>query len=89
LNYKVIWHEKSLDDLKGIDKKRAKAILEKVKTYLSQEPLSLGKPLKGMFKGLYRYRIGDDRVIYAIDREKESIIILKIGDRKDVYRSLA
>lgn len=84
MSYKVIWHEKALDDLKGIDKSQAKDIVEKVKNYLSQSPISPGKPLKGIFKGLYRYRFGDFRVIYAIDREELSIIILKAGAQVDI-----
>jgi mRNA interferase RelE/StbE len=87
LSYKVVWHEKALDDLKGIDKSQAKAIVDKAKNYLSKDPLSLGKPMKGMFKGLYRYRLGDYRVICAIDRKEKLIIVLRIGDRKDIYRS--
>ncbi|HUH64810.1 MAG TPA: type II toxin-antitoxin system RelE/ParE family toxin [Syntrophales bacterium] len=87
MSYKVVWHEKALDDLKGIDKQQAKAIVEKARTYLSKDPLSLGKPLKGMFKGLYRYRFGDYRIIYAIDRKEKLIIVLKIGARKDIYKS--
>jgi len=87
LSYKVVWHEKALDDLKGIDKQQAKAIVEKARTYLTKDPLSLGKPLKGMFKGLYRYRFGDYRIIYAIDRKEKLIIVLRVGDRKDIYKS--
>lgn len=87
MSYKIIWHEKALDDLKRVDKSKAKSIVEKVKNYLSKEPLSIGKPMKGIFKGLYRYRFGDFRIIYAIDRGEQSIIVLKIGDRKEVYRS--
>ena len=87
MSYKVVWHEKALDDLKGIDKQQAKAIVEKARTYLTKDPLSLGKPLKGMFKGLYRYRFGDYRIIYAIDRKEKLIIVLRVGDRKDIYKS--
>jgi len=37
------------------------------------------------FQGLYRYRYGSYRIIYAIDRRSVVILILRIGDRKDVY----
>ena len=58
-----------------------------MKDYLSKDPLSLGKPLKGIFKGLYRYRYGSYRIIYAIDRGSVVILILRIADRKDVYET--
>ena len=83
--YNVKWQEKAIEDLKNLDKQNAKAIMERVKIYLSQDPISMGKPLKGMFKGLFRYRYGDYRIIYALDRKGKNILILRIGHRKDIY----
>jgi mRNA interferase RelE/StbE len=80
-----MWHEKAIEDLKGVDKKSAKRLIERVKNYLPQDPISLGKPLKGIFKGLYRYRFGDYRVIYSIDRKEGVILILRVGKRKELY----
>jgi mRNA interferase RelE/StbE len=34
----------------------------------------------------WRIRIGDFRVIYEIDDKKETILILHIGHRRDIYR---
>jgi len=87
LSYKVIWNEEAVDDLKSLDKERARLILEKVEGHLSTEPLSLGKPLKAIFKGLHRYRCGNYRIIYTIDREKKELIVLTVGDRKEIYRN--
>jgi len=77
---------KRLKTLKDVDKKSAKGLIERVKNYLPEDPLSLGKPLKGIFKGLYRYRFGDYRVIYSIDKKENSIFILRIGKRKNIYQ---
>jgi mRNA interferase RelE/StbE len=85
LTYNVKWHERAVEDMRGVDKKTPKGIVGRVKSYLSQNPLSLGKPLKGIFKGLYRYRFGDHRVIYAIDHKEKTILILRVGRRKEVY----
>mgnify|MGYP001337948192 CR=1 FL=1 len=76
--YNVKWQEKAIEDLKNLDKQTAKGIIERVKTYLSQDPISPGKPLKGMFKGLFRYRYGDYRIIYALDRKEKNILILTL-----------
>ena len=59
--------------------------MARVKDYLSKDPISMGKPLQGIFKGLYRHRYGSYRIIYAIDRGSVVILILRIADRKDVY----
>lgn len=83
--YKIIWHQDAMDDLLKLDKKLQKQIINRIKNYLVDEPLSLGKPLKGIFKGLHRYRYGDYRIVYSIDRSDEQIIVLRVGHRKDVY----
>jgi len=42
--------------------------------------------LKGVFKGLFRYRIGAHRVIYAVDHAERRVIVLHVKHRKDAYR---
>ena len=86
MNYKVKWNEKVVDDLKKIDKKQAGKIIDKIKNYLIKEPVSLGKPLKGMFKGMYRFRIGDFRVIYTINEKDKELKVMAIGHRKKIYK---
>ncbi len=73
----------ALKDLDKIDRLARVRIIEKLKFYISQkDPLSFAKPLAGDLG--WRYRIGDYRIIFDIDNN--SIIILKIGHRKDIYR---
>jgi mRNA interferase RelE/StbE len=42
------------------------------------------KKLKGG-EGLYRIRVGDYRVIYEIEDAKLVVVVVKIGNRKDIY----
>lgn len=86
MGYEIIWQEKVLKDLEMIDKKDAARIVERVKTYLVQNPAGLSTPLKGIFKGLFRYRYGNYRVIYAIDMAEKKIIVLHVKHRKEAYR---
>jgi mRNA interferase RelE/StbE len=44
------------------------------------------KRLKGEFRSIYRYRIGNYRVFYMVDSEKKMVFILDITHRKDAYR---
>lgn len=70
-------------DLGRLDKSEAIKVLNKIERVLAKDS-ALGEALKGDFRGLYRYRIGDYRVIYA--KTKDGILVLRIGHRKDVYR---
>ena len=83
--YSIQWQEEAVKDLKKIDRQTQKKIISRVKDYLAKDPLSLGKPLQGIFKGLYRYRYGSYRIIYAIDRGSVLILILRVADRKEIY----
>lgn len=83
--FKVHWHEDIRQDLAQPNKETARKIIARVGTYLVNDPIRLGKALTGQFAGLYRYRYGNYRVIYAIDLEQEIIMVLHIRHRKDVY----
>lgn len=51
---------------------------------LLQNPY-LGVRLGGELSGLFRLRIGNYRVIYAIDEEKKLVILLDVGHRRRIY----
>ena len=52
----------------------------------ADDPRQWGKPLHGDKKGLWRYRVGDYRLICDIREERITVLVLRIGHRKDVYR---
>ena len=69
-------------DLKQLDKKAARRVLQRLEKELGENP-DRGTPLSGQFKGLFKYRIGDYRVIYA--KTRDGILVLKIGHRSKIY----
>ena len=46
------------------------------------------KLLKGKGREAYRVRVGDYRILYQIQREILTILVIKIGHRREVYRGL-
>lgn len=84
--YKVAYLDSVEKDFEGLDKPVVKRILDKIEKHLANDPYHLGKPLSGQFKGLWRYRIGDFRVIYKIADQEILIMIARVGHRKDVYK---
>ena len=84
--YKVNYLETALEDLKNLDKPTLTRIKSKIENHLVKDPNGLGKPLQGTLKGLWKYRIGDFRVIYKIISKDVLILIAQIGHRKEIYR---
>lgn len=87
MSYSVRWDTEALKDLAVLGKTEAIRIVKKVESHLVKDPLALGKPLTGNFSGLYRYRIGDYRVIYQVVHHELIIDVVTVGHRKDVYDS--
>jgi len=83
--YKVLWKEEARNDLRDITRSAAFKLEEKINNYLVLSPKELGKTLVGQYRGLYRYRYGDYRVLYEIDTDDRLIIINRIGHRKEIY----
>jgi Cytotoxic translational repressor of toxin-antitoxin stability system len=49
-------------------------------------PRQTGKPLKRPLAGLWRYRVGDYRVVCQIEDDRFRVLVVKVGHRKDIYR---
>ncbi len=52
----------------------------------SDDPRLLGESLKGRFEEYWKYRVGDYRVICNILDSTLTVIVVKIGNRREVYR---
>jgi mRNA interferase RelE/StbE len=65
------------------------AIQRRIATHidsLANAPIPPGsKKLQGE-PGLYRIRVGDYRILYRVDGKRVTILIVKVGHRRDVYR---
>jgi mRNA interferase RelE/StbE len=83
LAYSVVYKKSVHRDLKGLSKAEAKRIMDLVEHELVKRPES-NPVLKGQFAGLRKFRVGDYRVIYALIGAE--ILILRIGNRKNVYK---
>ena len=51
----------------------------------AEQPANLGKPLLGDLAGLWRYRVGNYRVVCRLEQETIVVFVLSVGHRKDVY----
>ena len=72
------------EDIPKLAKNVQIQIRKTIEQKLTSHPIEFGKPLRYSLKGARRLRVGDWRVIYKIE-PPDTVIIVKIGHRKDVY----
>lgn len=78
-----MWDDAAKDDIKKISRSIAIAINQKVLNFLAQDSKgNNSKPLKGQYKGIWRYRVFDDyKVFYSIDESEKIITITNLYHR--------
>lgn len=74
-------------DFKKLDHTAQKRIIKflKEKIAINENPRIHGKPLTGKLSGLWRYRVGDYRIISRIEDHIFTVLVIKVGHRKAVY----
>jgi mRNA interferase RelE/StbE len=50
------------------------------------DPRSTGHSLTGQLSGLWRYRVGDFRIICDIQDQRLVVLVVEIGHRSEIYR---
>ena len=84
--YQIELRSRAQRVLDRLPKTDFRALIEAIKE-LAQTPRPRGVE-KVKSTGLWRIRQGDYRIIYAIDDNRQIIIIVRVGHRREIYRSL-
>lgn len=85
--WRIEYDEKAARELAKIDRQAAKYI----KKYLDEriatddDPRRFGEGLSENMAGLWKYRIGDFRVIAEIQEDRIVVLIVRIGNRSKIY----
>ena len=86
MSFKVLLHPKAAKELQKIEENVRIRIIESAKQ-LYENPDKIGKALKQ--SDFWSLRVGDYRVIYEIDQNKNQVVILFVGHRSKVYDDLS
>lgn len=88
MKYRLLFSKRALKQLKKMDKAVSALIFAWLKKNIdgAADPRAFGKALKGDKKEMWRYRIGDYRVLANIEDENLTIIAIEIGHRRDIYK---
>ena len=85
----IDYTESARRQLRKLDKQIARRILAFLHGHVAQldDPRSIGEALKGSKLGAFwKYRVGDWRIIASIEDGALRILVMRIGNRKEVYR---
>ena len=84
--FQVVVHKRAASYLKRLPSDQ-KERLKKALRELAQDPFRSGvKAMVGEWRGYYRLRVGNLRVIFWVDQETRTIYVDYIGPRGDIYK---
>ena len=74
--------------LRNLDRKTARRIVDYMGERVAplDNPRSVGRALTGPLGGLWRYRVGNCRMICDIQDRVMRVLVVKTGNRREVYR---
>ena len=84
----IKYTETARTQLRKLDTPRSRRIVEYMTTRVAglEDPRRLGKALTGPLGELWRYRVGDCRVICDIQDRALRVLVVRVGGRDKVYR---
>jgi len=86
--FEVEFSDRFLRGLRKIDPTNRRIITEWINRSLleTDNPREHGMALKGQLKGLWRYRVGQYRILAQINDDRLILLFLDVDHRKDIYR---
>jgi mRNA interferase RelE/StbE len=88
LAWTIEYADTAKKQLRKLDRAAARRIVDFMDERVapSKDPRGMGKALKGPLGDLWRYRVGDFRVICDVQDKVLTVLVLRIGNRREVYR---
>lgn len=89
MGWRIEFHPQAEKELSKLDRETARRILRFLRDRIGvlEDPRGLGEALRGPEAGrFWKYRLGDYRLICDIQDQRLTILVVRIGHRRDVYR---
>lgn len=84
--YKVLIKPSAVGELEKVPRKKDRQRLVERISSLAADPRPAGCETLSGRADKYRIRQGDYRILYMINDAESTVVVVKIGHRKDVYR---
>ena len=84
----IEWDERAVKDAQKLGHEENARILAYLRARIAtdKDPRRFGKPLLAEKAGLWRYRVGDHRIVFCIEDERSVVLVLAMSHRSKVYR---
>lgn len=84
----IEYSDTARDQLRRLDRQMARRVMDFMDQRVAtrDDPRSLGGALTGPLGGLWRYRVGDCRIVCDIQDTVLRVLVLRLGRRDSVYR---
>jgi mRNA interferase RelE/StbE len=85
--WRVEFDRDAARDLRKLDAQAQRDILRYLRERIAtdQDPRQFGHALTGDLKGLWRYRVGDYRIVASIEDNRFVVLVVTVGHRREVY----
>jgi len=84
--YIVHFTDEAEREIEGLDPPVRRRIMERL-AWLAQNIEQIRpEPLTGSLAGLFKFRVGDYRVLYDVFKDDQIILIHAVGHRRDIYK---
>lgn len=86
--WRVQFDRAAVRDLRKLGRQAERLILRYLRERIAgaDNPCRFGHALTGDHKGLWRYRVGDYRIVASIEDDVYVVLVVTIGHRREVYR---
>ena len=82
----IEWDNKAEKELNKLPRPIQYQVLKYLRERTTENPRRFGKALSYDKAGLWRYRVGDYRIVCTIEDHHLVILVLSVAHRKNVYR---
>ena len=87
--WQIEFDESARKELAKLDRQVARRLIDFLKNRVLnlRDPRSVGQALRGSTLGeFWKYRVGDFRIIASIQDDRMIVVVLRVGNRSDIYR---
>jgi len=83
--WRVEFDRDAARDLRKLDVQAQRQILRYLRIATDEDPRRFGHALTRNLKGLWRYRVGDFRIVASIEDDRFVVLVITVGHRREVY----